>query len=188
MRKIIIEQLFNSKYKFTYMKFGIFIILTLCSCINAFSTNYSIKHYANEQGFHLSSIRALAQDNMGFIWIGAENGLVRFDGLRFKKIQAPKGYVVVNDIKIDPHNRIWVKWRNHPIKIYYPLEKIWKDADTITNNSVNFLNSHSSIYSFDYINSYKILLDVSLSIKDFDLQLYKHLKQKKYKAYSYIIT
>lgn len=39
--------------------------------------------YAQPQGLDAGEIGALAQDNNGFVWIGANGGLVRFDGVRF---------------------------------------------------------------------------------------------------------
>jgi len=39
--------------------------------------------YAQPQGLDAGEIGAIAQDNHGFVWIGANGGLVRFDGVRF---------------------------------------------------------------------------------------------------------
>jgi signal transduction histidine kinase/ligand-binding sensor domain-containing protein len=39
--------------------------------------------YAQPQGLDAGEIGAIAQDSHGFVWIGANGGLVRFDGARF---------------------------------------------------------------------------------------------------------
>lgn len=41
-------------------------------------------HYGLEEGLSQSSARVLLQDNLGFLWIGTEDGLNRFDGYSFK--------------------------------------------------------------------------------------------------------
>ena len=45
---------------------------------------YSVQ-YGPAQGLNVGEIAALAQDADGFIWIGANGGLIRFDGVEFKR-------------------------------------------------------------------------------------------------------
>lgn len=44
---------------------------------------YRIVSWGGGDGVALGSIRAIAQDEDGYLWLAAEPGLVRFDGLRF---------------------------------------------------------------------------------------------------------
>ncbi len=41
-------------------------------------------HYGLEQGLSQSSVEAMLQDNFGFLWIGTQDGLNRYDGYSFK--------------------------------------------------------------------------------------------------------
>ncbi len=43
----------------------------------------SFQSWQKEQGLPQSPVRALAQTQDGYIWLGTDDGLVRFDGLRF---------------------------------------------------------------------------------------------------------
>jgi signal transduction histidine kinase/ligand-binding sensor domain-containing protein len=45
--------------------------------------DYSITHYSNENGLPQNSVKAIASDEYGFIWLATESGLCRFDGRRF---------------------------------------------------------------------------------------------------------
>jgi signal transduction histidine kinase len=44
---------------------------------------YTVKHFTDDNGMPQNSVRSLAADAEGFIWIATENGLARFDGHRF---------------------------------------------------------------------------------------------------------
>ena len=47
-------------------------------------TALRFSHYGLEEGLSQSSARVLFQDDLGFLWIGTEDGLNRFDGYSFK--------------------------------------------------------------------------------------------------------
>jgi signal transduction histidine kinase len=47
-------------------------------------SNYIINHYTTENGLPQNSIKGLAFDALGYCWIGTENGLVKYDGIRFR--------------------------------------------------------------------------------------------------------
>lgn len=49
------------------------------------------KFYSTEQGLSNSSINQIYQDKKGFIWITTENGLNRFDGVRFTVYKKSSG-------------------------------------------------------------------------------------------------
>jgi ligand-binding sensor domain-containing protein len=46
--------------------------------------NIRFKHISPDQGLSQSSINALLEDKQGFMWIGTQDGLNRYDGYRFK--------------------------------------------------------------------------------------------------------
>jgi len=49
----------------------------------AAAQHYSFRQYGEPEGLRNLAVRALLQDRLGFIWVGTENGLYRFDGERF---------------------------------------------------------------------------------------------------------
>lgn len=53
--------------------------------IQADGTDYLIFHYTDAHGLPQNSIKGIASDNLGFVWLITERGVVRFDGhKRFK--------------------------------------------------------------------------------------------------------
>ncbi|WP_159469800.1 ATP-binding protein [Dyadobacter sp. 3J3] len=45
--------------------------------------NYSVTHYNGDNGLPQNSVKSIAADADGFIWLATEDGLVRFDGQHF---------------------------------------------------------------------------------------------------------
>lgn len=62
-----------------------FILLYTVICTSAENiTNFNLKHYSIEDGLATNSISTIIQDSKGYIWIGTEKGLCRFDGKKIK--------------------------------------------------------------------------------------------------------
>jgi ligand-binding sensor domain-containing protein len=66
-----------------------------------------------EQGFSWGSIHAIAQTGDGYLWIGTEQGLVRFDGVSFRLLDSrrapalPSGRVL--GLLADDENNLWIR-------------------------------------------------------------------------------
>lgn len=56
-----------------------------------FQGRYLFKAYGPEQGFQEGGLTSIAQDSEGFIWIGGDSGLVRYDGTAFRKFTSRDG-------------------------------------------------------------------------------------------------
>ena len=71
-------------------------------------------------------ITALAQDKRGFIWIGTQDGLVRYDGYRYRKFthraQQPDSLVgnYVYSLLAASDGRIWVGTRSNGLSVFNP--------------------------------------------------------------------
>jgi len=57
----------------------------------ASAQRYSFKQYDRESGLLNQDVRALYQDQTGFLWIGTSNGLYRYDGRRFRGFGVTEG-------------------------------------------------------------------------------------------------
>ena len=44
---------------------------------------YSLRSWGTKDGLPSSEVLAIAQDGDGFLWLGTDGGLVKFDGTRF---------------------------------------------------------------------------------------------------------
>jgi signal transduction histidine kinase/ligand-binding sensor domain-containing protein len=66
-----------------------FMLLTAIAVFTYSSTaqhisDFDIRHYNTENGLPQNSIKAIASDEYGFIWLASEAGLLRYDGHNFK--------------------------------------------------------------------------------------------------------
>lgn len=59
------------------------LIITLHTSIYSQISSYSFKHLTNEDGLSSSNVNCLLRDSYGYLWIGTENGLNKYDGYTF---------------------------------------------------------------------------------------------------------
>lgn len=61
---------------------GILLLSGLLNC-RAQKQDMRFKHLTTDEGFSQGQVRSIFQDSYGFIWIGTDNGLNRYDGQNF---------------------------------------------------------------------------------------------------------
>ena len=68
------------------------------------------REYGYDDGLRNSSISAICQDQRGFIWVGTEEGLHRFDGKSFQVFMRPEGLPssAVQALHASPDGGLWV--------------------------------------------------------------------------------
>ncbi|WP_254411160.1 sensor histidine kinase [Dyadobacter diqingensis] len=62
------------------------IVFFLCFLSHGYLTaqkHYTVSHYTGDNGLPQNSIKSIAADSEGFVWMISEDGLIRFDGQRF---------------------------------------------------------------------------------------------------------
>ncbi|MDE2138628.1 MAG: diguanylate cyclase, partial [Gammaproteobacteria bacterium] len=87
-------------------------------------TSWQFNRYTVDMGLANSALTALAQDRDGFIWIGSQSGLMRFDGYRFRTYQhdphdagsIPSNFV--QSLYADPQGNLWVGTANAGLARY----------------------------------------------------------------------
>ena len=82
----------------------------------------TFRSWQREQGLPQNSVRALAQTREGYLWIGSDDGVVRFDGVRFVSFGLREGLRSgpVQTLFADSEGALWIgtadsgltRWRN----------------------------------------------------------------------------
>ena len=68
----------------SYSVAGLLWALALCLPAPLAAQRYSFKHYWQEEGLTNTVSQCMLQDRTGFLWVGTQNGLFRYDGARFR--------------------------------------------------------------------------------------------------------
>lgn len=94
-----------------------YILLCIFSFTNdqlAAQTNFNIQHYTTDNGLPHNIGYGIKQDSKGYIWIGTDDGLARFDGKGFKIYRTTNGLLsnYIIDIKESNSGTIWIgSWK-----------------------------------------------------------------------------
>ncbi|UCH95394.1 MAG: response regulator [Candidatus Aminicenantes bacterium] len=104
--------------------------------------------YSTENGFPQNTVRAIAQTDDGYLWLGAYEGLTRFDGVRFEtfnKSNTPE--FKHNNVRVllkDRWNRLWIGSARGLLQYYDGKFKHFSTKDGLTSSNINSLYEDTS--------------------------------------------
>ncbi len=115
-----------------YKNVIVLIFISISSII--YTQNYKFNHYTLEDGLSQETINTILKDSRGFLWLGTQDGLNRFDGDRFEvfKYEEHKNSISGNHItKLleDDYGNIWIGTGNNGFCLYNPKSKSFKRID-----------------------------------------------------------
>ena len=88
------------------------IIAFVWTCIPSKADDSYLIHHFNPLGeTPQSQVSTILQDAKGYIWIGSQDGLYRYDAYECRKIEIPvhnPGYLIINDLCQGKDNDIWI--------------------------------------------------------------------------------
>lgn len=90
--RALLQRSFNS-HKASFSLFLLFFLFIAMHCRSqpAGTSGYSIKQFTDEDGLPQNSVKSIAPDKNGSVWLATEFGLVRFDGSEFKTFRRDTG-------------------------------------------------------------------------------------------------
>ena len=95
-------------------------------------------------------ITALAQDKRGFLWIGTQDGLIRYDGYRYRKFTHDAKRTnsllanYVYSLYAASDGRLWVGTRSDGVTIYNPQTEEFEHPKELSNGMVRALVEDSN--------------------------------------------
>jgi signal transduction histidine kinase/ligand-binding sensor domain-containing protein len=105
------------------------LVLVCCASLvqaldpNRILSQYMREHWGSEKGFTGGSVTALAQTSDGYLWIGTDRGLIRFDGLSFRAfpLASPTTFPVgpVQALTSDAQGNLWILLQSTKILRYH---------------------------------------------------------------------
>jgi len=64
-------------------RLALIVLIVLSGALDLCAQRYNFKIYGEEEGLQNLVVQVLLQDRAGFLWVGTQNGLYRYDGNRF---------------------------------------------------------------------------------------------------------
>ena len=124
--------------------FAISCLLIPVSIVSAEDTKsewgYFTFLYDNSSGLPTSEANAVAQTNIGFIWIGGYSGLTRYDGIEFNHFDSTTGIFSVNCLYVDSKDRLWIGTNDSGLALRQTAQfSFWGKNEGLTSLSVRAL-------------------------------------------------
>ncbi|MBN8729571.1 MAG: hypothetical protein J0L64_03455 [Acidobacteria bacterium] len=88
---------------------GAYVGLLLLGAGEVCAQRYPVQYYGQAEGLKNLSVQDIVQDHEGFLWLGTENGVFRFDGSRFREYGLAEGLPsnTVFQLCVAPDGRLW---------------------------------------------------------------------------------
>jgi ligand-binding sensor domain-containing protein/signal transduction histidine kinase len=90
---------------------------------NRMISQYMREAWGSEKGFNGGAVTSIAQTADGYLWIGTEKGLIRFDGLNFRSFQQAIPTIIpigpVQQLIGDAQSNLWILLKNTTILRYH---------------------------------------------------------------------
>ena len=109
------------------------LVLFLLPGLAAVAEEATFRHFTVEDGLSQSQVEAMVQDREGYIWLGTQYGLSRFDGLNFQTFTTRDGLLDnrITAALVDRAGRVWFahasgglsRWDGKGFSVFPPPEK-----------------------------------------------------------------
>ena len=103
--------------------------------------SYQFLTYSNREGFNQNTVKAIEEDKTGTLWLGASNGLIRYDGYSFENISWEANHIQdvyhgpISSIRSDNNGLLWIV-SSSGLNLYCPdMERFFK----VTSDSLDML-------------------------------------------------
>ena len=112
------------------MKRALPLILLLFS-LPLLAVRYPFINYRSSDGLPQSNVTAMLQDKEGYIWIGTQSGIGKFDGTRFEIFTTREGLAgnYITDLELDRDGDVWVASQEGLNRIHGGRISSWPLAD-----------------------------------------------------------
>ena len=132
------------------MKALLNILITLLIFIHLNGNQHKLvfDHILKENGLVNSAVNVIVQDKVGFIWVGTDDGLSRFDGYEFKIYKYdPNDTTSISGIRImelyiDNEGNLWVGVQQGGLNKYNYIKDNFNRFEYKPNDSISLSNSY----------------------------------------------
>lgn len=143
-------------------------------------TPYAFRHLSVDNGLSNNNVKAFLKDSEGFLWIGTDNGLNRYDGYKFKIFQ-PKD----NNPNSLFSNDIWDLQEDAKGTLWIGTGSLYSIYNREKDNFINDIPKYLYNYGINVTGNYKVYVDKKRNLwvlegKDI---YYYNFKDKRLKSF-----
>lgn len=116
-------------------------LILIFSPIKLYSQNFAIRNYSLIDGLPESRVKTLCEDKFGYLWLGTQGGVARFDGFNFEVFSTQHGLLSnnINYIFSDNKEEIWVATRFGVALWQGNSFKVLTEKDGLVHNDVKYI-------------------------------------------------
>jgi ligand-binding sensor domain-containing protein len=147
----------------------------------SYSNNIRFELFSLEEGLSQSVVNTILQDRRGFLWIGTEDGLNRYDGYNFKVYKPDTNNPFsLNDRSItsmveDQQGYLWIGTRNGGLNRYNPVSGKFTNFTHDQTNHQSIASNQVHALCLDE-NGMWIGTDNGLDYLDFETNVFTHYR------------
>ncbi len=162
--KFINKKIINLLLNKLSLKKQFFVFLFLLLNFNIAAQQNDFINFSISKGLPNLSINNIVQDNIGYLWIATENGLVKFDGYNFEVCSKEKSntlYYKNDTLFVGLKKGLFIKTRDK--ELFFESKEVLKIYNI--NNSF-YLGTKEGIYQLkkDYLKPLKLKTQIDFSI------------------------
>ncbi|OHX64471.1 hybrid sensor histidine kinase/response regulator transcription factor [Flammeovirga pacifica] len=145
--------------------------------------NY-FRHISTSEGFSLNSVNSIDQDDLGFIWFGTRNGLMRYDGVELKVMlredEVTKGQGVndIFSIHIDSNENILLGSKRGLREYNYKFDSVINYNLSKPESNTVFVRR---VFDVLTLNDHEVLLATDAGVEYYDRRTNIYVSNKKTK-------
>ena len=157
----------------------VFFLVIICSAAYAQAPDLKFSHVSKEQGLSNSTIECIFQDSRGFMWIGTQDGLNRYDGMQMTTYKnEPSNSASISDNYIhyiyeDHHKNLWIGTR-YGLNLFNSKTNTFKRFKFDPNNPKSVSNSCVTCIYDDSYGRLWVATSGGLNLFDRTQQTFRH--------------
>ena len=181
------QQFYQASFKSCMIGLRCMFFLLLSKVSAVFGQQFLVERLTSQDGLLTDKTECLYQDHMGFLWIGSEAGISRYDGYAFESFVFTGSGTIGAIVRIleDRSGTLWAAGENG---LFYWDEKEFRQSPFFYPVGINdlYLDDNGNLWICSKAGLFRVLAtqlkDFSINHSPFPVSAYRHIIENIYTA------